>query len=79
MSDLDEIVEAHSKECGLGEFDYMRRTYPFPCLHLSSDSDCTHPAYIGSRSAHNIGCCRRKIIFIRKIDYLNWKMTDGDA
>ena len=76
--DLDEIIEAHSEECGLGKFNYISEAYPLPCMHLGGDNGCLHPAYsYNGRGTLDIGCGQGKVVFIRKIDYLNWKMTDG--
>lgn len=79
---MDEIIEVPSGNCGLGGHNID--TFILPCIYLAPDAvfKCSHPAYnphSTMRKIDAVGCNARSIMFVRKIDYLNWKMTNGNA
>lgn len=72
-SDLDEIIEVPSEWCQL---DPPR--LQGPCLRCvygrAPGVECTHPIRALGRS---VGCSDRDVMFLKRIEYLNWKLTGG--
>lgn len=76
MDDLNEVIEVPADTCGLG--GYNIHTFTLKCVHLQPSGDCRHPRFSRTgNGVHDVGCVRTSIMFVRKIDYINWKMSGG--
>lgn len=76
--DLNKIIEVPSLACGLG--GNSLGTYTLKCVHIEQSGCCCHPLYnCTGEGIQDVGCnaTNASIMFVRKIDYINWKMTNG--
>lgn len=68
-SSLEEVIEVPSEWCFLEDTETSLR-----CEYGRGNVDCAHPL---RASRDSVGCSDRNVMFLKRIDYLNWKMSGG--